>query len=481
MPEQTSARCQACHDAAVEAAASADSLAAKGWASNLPMLHLHPLVRCTAPGNYCDVGRSCCGEDSGVPIAFRCAAGCEFDVCQPCHDAGRDEKASADAMLAEPEAAAPDPPNTPTSNTFANTHANTATNTPTNTPFSSRVTMMRARGRSRQSTAASTASAPSAPSEGAPAAAALLPEVLVDATGARCQLFEHVGLCHSVALRTGRAAAIVVHLVHGKTADEMRLQESTWSQQYHQALFASLSAEGVVLQNFVYYRSTGAFASSPVHYLIMTTELEALATARVLHEATPLDGSEPTAAANLDMPRLEAYARRAIATFVPALAAHPLVPGALFLFDFSERRQSNRAAVLADAHELGGVAGQQVLVTRVGDSLQEPFWPEGLGINRGFLHAFDCADLVAGYAALRAQHDPAEIPRGACERLLERREALYAYTKRVSGANRIRELKGGTDGPFGYGVDPATRYVSLPAGLLPSARPVERELELLEA
>ena len=23
------------------------------------------------------------------------------------------------------------------------------------------------------------------------------------------------------------------------------------------------------------------------------------------------------------------------------------------------------------------------LVTRVGDALQEPFWPEGLGINRG--------------------------------------------------------------------------------------------------
>ena len=35
-----------------------------------------------------------------------------------------------------------------------------------------------------------------------------------------------------------------------------------------------------------------------------------------------------------------------------------------------------------------------MLVTRVGDALQEPFWPEGLGINRGFLHAFDCADLA---------------------------------------------------------------------------------------
>ena len=53
------------------------------------------------------------------------------------------------------------------------------------------------------------------------------------------------------------------------------------------------------------------------------------------------------------------------------------------IFDFSERKVSNRAAVLVDADELGGAPQQQVLVTRVGDALQEPFWPEGLGINRG--------------------------------------------------------------------------------------------------
>ena len=33
--------------------------------------------------------------------------------------------------------------------------------------------------------------------------------------------------------------------------------------------------------------------------------------------------------------------------------------------------------------------------------MQEPFWPEGLGINRGFLHCLDCADLAKGCAAVR--------------------------------------------------------------------------------
>lgn len=33
--------------------------------------------------------------------------------------------------------------------------------------------------------------------------------------------------------------------------------------------------------------------------------------------------------------------------------------------------------------------GQQVAVMVVGDAVLEPFWPEGLGINRGFHTALD--------------------------------------------------------------------------------------------
>jgi hypothetical protein len=81
--------------------------------------------------------------------------------------------------------------------------------------------------------------------------------------------------------------------------------------------------------------------------------------------------------------------------------------------------------------------------------LQEPFWPEGLGINRGFLHVLDCADLVQGYAALLGTHGRV-AKRGAAERaarsadaaaLLQRREELFGLVKRVSGTNRLKELK----------------------------------------
>ena len=42
---------------------------------------------------------------------------------------------------------------------------------------------------------------------------------------------------------------------------------------------------------------------------------------------------------NVDAERLELYARAAIALFVPPLATHPMAPGQLSLFDFSERWQ----------------------------------------------------------------------------------------------------------------------------------------------
>ena len=76
-------------------------------------------------------------------------------------------------------------------------------------------------------------------STGAPTAAkAPLPDVLVDATGARCPLFESLGFAQGTVLRSARALCIVLHLRNGKTADENRLQESTWSSQYHQDKFA---------------------------------------------------------------------------------------------------------------------------------------------------------------------------------------------------------------------------------------------------
>ena len=38
------------------------------------------------------------------------------------------------------------------------------------------------------------------------------------------------------------------------------------------------------------------------------------------------------------------------------------------------------------------------MLSRVGDSLLEPFWPEGTGCARGFLSAFNAAWMLRRYA-----------------------------------------------------------------------------------
>ena len=60
----------------------------------------------------------------------------------------------------------------------------------------------------------------------------------------------------------------------------------------------------------------------------------------------------------------------------------------------------------------------------------------------------------------------------ACVRVCVRACAqLFATIKRVSGTNRLTELKPARDArqkPILYGIDPATRYVHLPRALPPA-------------
>ena len=63
--------------------------------------------------------------------------------------------------------------------------------------------------------------------------------------------------------------------------------------------------------------------------------------------------------------------------------------------------------------------------------------------------------------------------------MLQRREELFALTKRVSGTNRLTELKPTRDScqkAMTYTIDPASRYVQLPRSL-PARFAVDEHLE----
>ena len=73
-------------------------------------------------------------------------------------------------------------------------------------------------------------------------------------------------------------------------------------------------------------------------------------------------------------------------------------------------------------------AGTQLAVLVVGDALLEPFWPEGLGINRGFLSALDAVWLLTHFHSDGHTHD-VRLALSKRAELLEKLRQLSAFTK----------------------------------------------------
>ena len=64
------------------------------------------------------------------------------------------------------------------------------------------------------------------------------------------------------------------------------------------------------------------------------------------------------------------------------------------IFDFTNLYTSRNACQVLES------AGHQLVLGVVGDSLMEPFWPEGTGIGKGFLGVLDTAWMVHRWCSL---------------------------------------------------------------------------------
>ena len=69
--------------------------------------------------------------------------------------------------------------------------------------------------------------------------------------------------------------------------------------------------------------------------------------------------------------------------------------------------------------------GHRLLLALVGDSLLEPFWPEGTGIGRGFLGVLDTAWMVRRFC-LEGEGD-------RVYEVIREREKLYSLLRWVIG------------------------------------------------
>merc|ERR1712232_1382157 len=221
------------------------------------------------------------------------------------------------------------------------------------------------------------------------------------------------------------------------------------ARQYYKSLFEQLSQDtGAELENFVYVKSKAS------HYIVMTPTKRCLVDSEILRD--PLRGLESS---NVDVAALDRFVRRVVSFRLrPGQMTLPEACGGVEhlgfadrgpqLFDFSKLRRAKEGISFfpppPSADAPGDLRDRHLLVALAGDALVEPFWPEGLGIVRGFLGAMDIAHAAACWADGFDREDV-------------RSEFTAAYTqlKSLGAASRKEILR---DDERSYSLDPRTRY-----------------------
>jgi len=256
----------------------------------------------------------------------------------------------------------------------------------------------------------------------------------VFAAGGSNDAMTHALGFESTVLGTSSAVGLVAHLKNSRTEPERRLEEFSFARQYRQELFGTLSSRGMDLENVVYYQGN-------THYFVMTPRRQSLLGYGVLR--TDLAPPADLARDNIDQDKLRQFARGVAEFFgLPPSCEFVTDTAACQLFDFSTRKAAKTSCQVREDGR-----GNQCAVMLIGDAVLEPFWPEGLGINRGFHTAFDAVWVVQRYFASGRTANPTEM-RTVREELFNISKTLSAFTK----GNVVHEKVNA------YALNPLTRY-----------------------
>lgn len=306
-------------------------------------------------------------------------------------------------------------------------------------------------------------------------------DLIVGADGPRSRVAAAHGLeCREAAgfRRGATSLGLVANFTNLQSSAEKGRRPFSLARQFYGPLFEACEQEtGVALENVVCY------ISQQMHYFVMTPTRRSLQDLGILptdsRAASPArsgspgrDGEQRPPVRAADAAGLARVAR-AVAAFAwkpdePALPTETLdaLVGAPSLFDFSSTRRASCGLCLArgpvpssalpSADGSTGIANPnkdaQLLVGLCGDALIEPFWPEGLGIARGFLAALDLASAVKVWAESDGDIDAAAMHFEACFRQL----------KSLSASTSAAVLRPDVQA---YGLDPSTRYRTLSIGV----------------
>ncbi|CAI4221119.1 unnamed protein product [Auanema sp. JU1783] len=237
-------------------------------------------------------------------------------------------------------------------------------------------------------------------------------------------------------LRGKLAIAITANFINKKTPAEEKVPEiSGVAYIFNQAFFKEMhETTGVDLENIVYYKDE-------THYFVMCAKKHSLLEMGVLKKDSD-DAVTLLSSNNLDKEALCAYAVK---------AAHFATNGALPALEFAENHRGEKDIAAFDFTSLYSAKnsvrlvesnGKRLLLSIVGDSLHEPFWPTGSGCARGFLGVFDTAWLLRNYGL--NQKGPLEM--------IAERESVYRLLTQVTKDNMHKLISK-------YTIDPRTRYL----------------------
>ena len=234
--------------------------------------------------------------------------------------------------------------------------------------------------------------------------------------------------------------AVTANFVNNRTKEEQAVEQiAGLSKQYNQQFFANIEKEkGISLENIVYFKGD-------THYFVMTATRKSLLNRGVLKE-NKTDRDDIMAAENINKEEMYRFAIDAAEYSTNELSQ--ILPTREFaldhagkpdvsVFDFTDLYSASNASRAKYKN------GHKLIMASVGDSLLQPFWPEGTGCARGFLSAMNAAWMLHQYAEGTKMI-----------KVLAERENLYKLLKQTTDDSGSI-LK---DDHKMYSIDPKTRY-----------------------
>eukprot|EP00835_Amoeboradix_gromovi_P006239 NODE_699_length_5074_cov_0.203417.p1 type:complete len:547 gc:universal NODE_699_length_5074_cov_0.203417:3497-1857(-) len=217
-------------------------------------------------------------------------------------------------------------------------------------------------------------------------------DILMVAEGESSKLIRNLGYDRKIS-KFGESIGVICNFQFNNTPEEKKLQEYVVTKaaaDWRDGPLGILMDLGIDLENLEYMRGFNN------HFFVATVKKQTFINYGIFDSVLPTirDCLEPC---NVNVDKLKAFGRDiANAGKVPSSCEFSSKHG-IQIFDFSCKGVCvNQMSILEHKNN-------KSLIFPIGDALQNPFWPQGLGINRGFQSTLDavyCSQLWAVYRDL---------------------------------------------------------------------------------